>query len=771
MRPLAHIFGVRHLSPAGAHHLERFLEEKDPEVVLIEGPSDATDLIPHLAHKKTAPPVAVLAFTRARPVRSILYPLARYSPEWVAARWALKNKRVVRFMDLPAAVFLEWHVLPDASQEDGNGNGNGNGEEDHTQAYLDDPWDRIAELAGDPDHDTWWERNFEHTTEVAAYRDAAFELGRGLRELELAAPRRARMTTESLVREAYMRREIRAHVKDPDRGVVVCGAFHAPALTDAEPAMTDAERNALPRADSVLTLMPYSYPRLSSQSGYGAGNRAPSYFELLYDEQARGTPARARASYFAAVARGLRQGGQVRSSAEVIEAVRLAEALAAMNDAPAPVLRDLQDAARTLLGQGEQAPITKAQRAVEVGAAVGRLPEGVSQTALQDDFRQLVSTLRLQKFVKDEPQELELDLRQDRFAKTKEGALLDRSRSTFLHRLAVLEVGFGAPAAREQKGTSREKWKVQWTPECEVRLAERSLLADSIEGAAALHLAERLAAAKDTGEATEVVLRAVDCELASALAVALRRVQELAVDEGGFAAAAKGAADLAEVVRYGTVRDVDPAPLRPVLSQLFLRGALLLFDATVCADDARAQVSQGMERLHEVAFLGEEGLEPEPWVEALLQVADSDSRNSYLSGLAAALLIERGRLGDAAIDAEVSRRLSPGTEADVGVGWFEGLVQRNRAALFLRPALWAALARYVDELDADAFRRALLYLRRAFSTFSAGEVRRVVDVLGQAWARAGDPQAAAALAATVETKLDQAELDAAAKDLEGLDLL
>ena len=42
-----------------------------------------------------------------------------------------------------------------------------------------------------------------------------------------------------------------------------------------------------------------------------------------------------------------------------------------------------------------------------------------------------------------------------------------------------------------------------------------------------------------------------------------------------------------------------------------------------------------------------------------------------------------------------------GTEASVGVNWFEGLVQRNRAALFMRQALWSCLSRYVDDLDDD----------------------------------------------------------------------
>ena len=73
---LAHIFGVRHLSPAAAHHLEHVLDTVRPTAVLVEGLSDATDQIKHLVHKDTQPPLAILAYTQDRPVHRscILWP-------------------------------------------------------------------------------------------------------------------------------------------------------------------------------------------------------------------------------------------------------------------------------------------------------------------------------------------------------------------------------------------------------------------------------------------------------------------------------------------------------------------------------------------------------------------------------------------------------------------------------------------------------------------------------------------------------------------------
>src|SRR5687768_9958388 len=52
-------FPVRHHSPACAWHVERLIRELKPDAVLIEGPRDASGIIPLLTHEKTKFPVAI----------------------------------------------------------------------------------------------------------------------------------------------------------------------------------------------------------------------------------------------------------------------------------------------------------------------------------------------------------------------------------------------------------------------------------------------------------------------------------------------------------------------------------------------------------------------------------------------------------------------------------------------------------------------------------------------------------------------------------------
>src|SRR5690348_16215107 len=108
------VFGVRHLSPAGAWHLRRYLDQIKPELVLIEGLSDANELISQVTRKGSRPPIALLAYTDSLPVRTLIYPLARYSPEFQAMSWANDHDVPAQFIDLPSDIFL---ALQDAEEE------------------------------------------------------------------------------------------------------------------------------------------------------------------------------------------------------------------------------------------------------------------------------------------------------------------------------------------------------------------------------------------------------------------------------------------------------------------------------------------------------------------------------------------------------------------------------------------------------------------------------------------------------------------------------
>lgn len=749
----------------GAWQLRSFLDRIRPSVVLIEGLSDASDLIPAMTRKGTRPPIAILAYTDTLPVRTLVYPLATYSPEYQAIRWANEQRVPVEFIDLPSENFLGLQDAEIERIEKARQKANGSVPAESDLASSDGPqspaalpsdapgspqaepdlqrpetepkrslYERVAIQAGERDYETYWERHFEHNSADNSYRGAAFEFGAALRELDDDTPR---WRAENLVREAFMRRRIAETIAaghEPKRIVAVVGAFHASVLSGDLPAMSDAELAGLRKRSSQLTLMPYSYFRLSTQSGYGAGNRAPAYFELLWRSLQQGGVNELSRLYLSLVARQLREAGTHRSTAEVIDAVRLAETLSALKNGLAPTLADLRDAAITLLGQGELSTVKDALARVDVGTAIGELPVGVSQTSIQSDFERELSRLKLQKYKTTVQQELSLDLRENRQAKSAEAGFLDLNRSTFFHRLRILQVPFARSApTRQQAATWAENWTLQWTPESEIALVEAVLLGETVELATAYSFQSRLGHCESIAEAAVLVRDACQCGLMTSMELARRRLQELAATSSDFCAVARAAWQLSLVVRYRDVRRFDPEPLLPLIEELFVQGSLALFASANCDNAAVKQMLVAIDELNRVGLELHDRVDEPLWVEQLQRLADADDRNPLLSGTASAILLERGLIDNEALAREVSRRLSRGVPADLGAGWFEGLALRNRYALLARQTLWEQLAEYIASLDEDQFRRALVFLRRAFGPFSPREKRHIAENLGECW--------------------------------------
>lgn len=717
-----YIFGIRHLSPGGAWHLRQFLSEKNPRLVLVEGPSDLNEHMADITRRETKPPIAILAYTKEAPVRTILYPFAEYSPEYQAISWCKEYGAQCRFMDLPCGVFL---AIPSGRQD------RTEGEEGRMGVYQ-----LLDRQAGEDGHETFWERTLEHTRDAQGYYKGASLFGSSLREISLESGREEDWP-ETLVREAYMRLQIKAALEEgfaPEEIVVVTGAFHVQGLSSEDtPPMTAEELSSLPRVEASHTLMPYSYYRLSARSGYGAGNKAPAYYSLLWEAFRKGNPHYTAHAYLSRIAGYQREHGTPVSSAEVIEAVRLANSLAALRGGGAPVLRDLRDAAVTCLGGGSFPAVSLAIADTEIGTAIGSLPEGVSRTSIQEDFYRQLKKWKLEKYRDVTAQDLPLDLRENRRVASREAAFLDLHRSFFLHRLRVLGIHFASPQqVNQDNATWAEHWVVRWTPEAEIELVEAALKGDTVDQAASFAMKERVETAPGMSEIALVIEDAFTCGMAPAVVYATAALQAMAVDAASLEELAATAERLSVVVQYGDIRQLDAAPLEPILRQIFYRACLILPGTCVCDDAASKGIVTALEQLNRAA-LAHDFLDSQTWLEALEEIAGRDDLNTKLSGFSAAILLERGCMDTERLNLEVRRRLSRGVPAELGAGWFEGLAMKNRYALIARLSLWESLDAYLDTLEEEDFRRALVFLRRAFADFTARERDEIAENLGEIW--------------------------------------
>ncbi len=185
------------------------------------------------------------------------------------------------------------------------------------------------------------------------------------------------------VREAHMRLRIRDAQREFGGGVaVVCGAWHVPALRRRTGVTADrALLKGLPKVKTDVTWVPWTHRRLSRAGGYGAGIASPGWYAHLF-----AAPDRPVERWLTKVAGLLRAEDRPVSPGHVIEAVRLAETLAALRGRPLPGLGEATDAVRAVMCDGSDVPLALVRDRLVVGDVLGEVPDTVPAVPLQRDL-------------------------------------------------------------------------------------------------------------------------------------------------------------------------------------------------------------------------------------------------------------------------------------------------------------------------------------------------------------------------------------------------
>ncbi|HTJ75662.1 MAG TPA: DUF5682 family protein [Acidimicrobiales bacterium] len=679
-------FGIRHHGPGSARSLEAALDDWKPDAVLVEGPPEGDDLLGLAASDGMRPPVALLAYVVDQPRRASFWPFAAFSPEWRAIRHALARNVPVRFIDLPAAVWLA------------------GGEPERPRPR--DPLARLAAIAGYADVERWWEDMIEHTS--AGPFDAIAEAMAALREDE------APVSGREAQREAAMRRNVRAAVKEGfERVAVVCGAWHVPALAADPPPPMSADAIALkglPRVKVAATWIPWTSSRLSAASGYGAGVASPGWYAHLF-----GAPDQVVPRWFVKVARLLRSEDLPAPPASLIDAVRLAEALATLRGRPLAGLDELTDATRATLCFGSDAPMALIAERLIVGRDLGRVPPETPMVPLAQDLAREQRRLRLR--AEAGARELDLDLRKAN----------DLARSHLLHRLALLEVPWGRPVRVAGKvGTFHEVWRIQWQPELAVRIIEAGMWGVTVADAATAHASADADKAATLPEVTALVERCLLAALPEGVGHAMAVLADRAALDTDVGDLMDALPALARTLRYGDVRGTDAASIAAVVDGLVVRICVGLPVACVSLDDeAAAAMVRRVVAVHEsLALLARADLARQ-WHDTLRRLVDLVSVHGLLAGRATRLLLDGGGLEAGEVGRRMAPVLSVGEEPGRAAAWVEGFLSGSALILLHDRALLDLVDGWLAGVGDDVFTDVLPLLRRTFATFGPAERRQI----------------------------------------------
>ncbi|MGW2390362.1 DUF5682 family protein [Streptomyces lydicamycinicus] len=721
------LLGVRHHGPGSARAVRAALEQCRPAAVLIEGPPEADELVPLAAQEGMRPPVALLAHVQDDPGRAAFWPLAEFSPEWVAMRWALAHGVPVRFIDLPAAHSLAQRDDEGTADDQEAADEVTGGQEARSGAEARiDPIGVLAEAAGYDDPERWWEDVIEHRGSGGAGADALAPFA------ALAEAMGALRETygdgghdRDPAREAHMRLRLRAARREfGDDLAVVCGAWHVPALARRTTLTADRQLlKGLPKVKTAVTWVPWTHRRLSRRSGYGAGIASPGWYGHLFS-----APDRPVERWLTKVAGLLREEDYAVSSAHVIEAVRLAEGLATVRGRPLAGLTELDDAVRAVMGDGTDAPSSLIHDRLVVGEVLGEVPEDAPAVPLQQDIDRSRRTLRLKPEVLE--RELELDLRKE----------TDAGRSRLLHRLRLLGIPWGEPArSRGSTGTFRETWRLRWEPELAVRVAEAGIWGTTVLSAATAKAASEAAGAAGLAEVTALAERCLLAELPDALPVVMQALADRAALDADVGHLAQALPALVRSVRYGDVRGTDAAALREVATGLAERVFVGLPPACLGLDaDGAAEMRGHLDATHQaVGLLGRPESERQAggelrarWAGVLRAVSERDAVPGLLRGRATRLLLDDGELGDGGAERLMALALSPGNPPTDAAGWIEGFAGGGDGGMLLvhDARLLALVDGWLTGVPDAAFTDVLPLLRRTFAEYETG-VRRTLGEL------------------------------------------
>lgn len=619
-----------------------------------------------------------------------------------------------------AGTTAEQNVAPSANADDANTPPSANADntsispslnnavdtDEPLPAFTHDPIAHLARAAGFSDGEKWWEHMFEYRHNNESVFEAVTEAMAALRE---AYPKKDPYMER--LREAWMRKTIRQAEKEMyTTQAVICGAWHAPAFQNMPKQKEDNDLlKGLPKVKVECTWIPWTYNRLSFESGYGAGINSPGWYDhtwhFPHDDGTR---------WMAKVAALLRKQQMDTSVAHVIEAVRLAASLASLRGFSKVGLEELNEATLSVLCNGEPMLLQLIRDALIVSDTIGEVPVGIPKPPLQNDIEKTQKRLRLPATA--DFKDYTFDLRKEN----------DLERSVFLHRLQLLGIHWGQSQAVAGKGTFKEQWRLQWEPEYSITIIEKGTWGNTVEEAATKYVSHEATETKSLTGVCNLLAKAMPAELPLAVEMLIQSINNLAAATGDVLQLMEVIPGLVNVARYGNVRKTDADMVTGITDSMLTRVCISLPSACTALDEEAAQqLTEKFYKMDDAIRLLQQPEATEPWQQTLSTIARQDSATPMVKGYATRLLADHQVLqGDALLQLfyyGMSSANPPATSA----AWLEGFLKGSGTFLLLDPQLWHVIHHWVSQLEAEPFEEVLPLLRRTFSHFTPAERRKL----------------------------------------------
>lgn len=734
---------IRHFSAASARVVGEWIRRERPVAVLVEGPEDATDLIPHLVHADTRPPVTVMstwidkknAFGGSGVLTADPSIPARYRAWWPMTETSAEYQALVagqevgaalRFVDVSLKAGVPWSHVPRermvASVE--------------VRHRLEEAFfQRLAERTRTRSFDAFWRAGFELGAidrDPMLWRRAVLTFAWCARNL--GGDEAALEADGTLPRERHMRAHLDEVAKAHPEGriAVVTGAFHTVALP-----WTRGKRATKADAATSTLLTAHSWRALSSLYDRV---RLPAWDGAVWDAVVAGEArphAVAARRMVVEVARAARSRGLPVSTADAVAADDVANGLAALRGLAEPGLEEVLDAVQSTFVKGDRlthgGAIEVVAREVLVGSRVGRVVEGAGRPPLLASFYEEAKRVKVD--LSGEPKVVRCDpARQDGH----------KEKSAFLHRAEYVGVPIFDDLERTRgegrahfrgadpvEGTGQEllgeTWGIRWREAVDDRLVELSDRGPTLEAVAASQMAERLAEVRgDAAAAVRELLRCAQMRLGAMVDEALRVAEAAFAEDQAVDHLVAALADLVVVHAYRDALDTrGDTRVAMAILDVYRRACLRLPAVRNVPDE---QVEGALDRLQTLvrvaATFDAVALDRALLTEKVREMVRDPRGQPALRGAGYGILYGFGAVREAALVRELEGYLlgSP-LHVRLGAGFLDGLFATARTIVLGRETrLLAVVTRSLTRLDWGTFKLLLPELRRAFTRFTPHEL-------------------------------------------------
>ncbi|MBX7240876.1 MAG: hypothetical protein K1X92_03945 [Bacteroidia bacterium] len=708
-----HYLGIRHHGPGSSRNLVEALKKIKPDAVLLEMPSDIRDALEIVQHKKMKPPVALLIYNPDQPAAASYYPFAEFSPEWQAVSYCLKNNIHLRCFDLPKENWLALTHSPrkeDDSEE----------ESPDDIAIRHDPLGYIGRLAGYADGERWWEEVIEKQGGQEPAFQAIMELMTALRsELNF------KESYETELREAKMRTTIRETIGDNYQNIaIVCGAWHTPALPSYTETAKEDEKllKKLKKVPVNYTWIPWTYERLSTSSGYGAGVVSPAWYDMLFKNKRE----KVLNLWMTRAAGLLRQEQMDASSAHIIEAVRLANTLAIIREQAIPGLQDMMESATTIFGGGYPETVQIIEKELIIGTKMGAVPNELKNSPLRNDLEQQLKKLRMMAYWGTPGKsEVKLDLREPRG--------LEKSR--FLHRMSLLEIKWAEKkkySDHNKRLGSEENWTLKWKPEMEMAIIEAGVWGNTVYDAVSNLVANRIHSSSDLSELTKLLKDTLRAELPKLNGVLLKKIKNLATQSRDIFSLMDVLPDLVSISRYSTtdIYKTDLETVRELIDEIIPRICISLPYLCVSLDaEASNDIWGRIKRVHEVMILLGNPEFSAQWFEMMDKIVELQGVDGKIAGGSVRILNDSGKIPIEKTRICLSAALSSGMDTQFSMRWLDGFLMESVTILLYNPDILSVIDAWLHGLKENLFIEYVAVMRKVFSRFSVPERQKIMNML------------------------------------------